>query len=274
MFLLVGQWRVIVFTLMAVPSAIILFFIIIYVEETPQFLIRKGVPSTLKALNRIGNINQGRKNILTEEDIINVINEQVEEKKYQKTINVLDLCRFPSLRIISIGMSYFFFSVSVLYYGPILAIDSIGFNIFISSYVIQFSELLVYVPLFFYVDFIPRQKASIILFSMAGLCAAIILFLGKPKDCDFCSEAIIELIIVAIFRASSSLQFIIMYIYLVELFPTTARALGGGITSAFGTFGSSITPLLLGELKRRDIDKNIVFAALSLMAVGFGTFLP
>lgn len=63
---------------MAVPCFIILFFILIYLEETPQFLLRQGIPKTLKALNRIGKINKGLKSILTENDVKNVMNEQVE----------------------------------------------------------------------------------------------------------------------------------------------------------------------------------------------------
>ena len=54
-------------------------------------------------------------------------------------LTVVDLCRFPSLRLITICMSYFFFGVCVLYYGPALAIDKIGFNVYVSSYVVQFS---------------------------------------------------------------------------------------------------------------------------------------
>lgn len=69
-----------VLILLAIPSVVVMFFIVIYVEETPQFLLRKGVPKTLKALNRIGKINKGLKNILVEADVINVINEQVEDK--------------------------------------------------------------------------------------------------------------------------------------------------------------------------------------------------
>lgn len=49
---------------MVVPSVILLFFVVIYVEETPHFLIQKGIDKTLKSLNRIGKINKGIKNIL------------------------------------------------------------------------------------------------------------------------------------------------------------------------------------------------------------------
>ena len=143
-------------------------------------------------------------------------------------------------------MSYFFFSIVVLYYGPALTIDQIGFNVFVSSYVVQFSELVVYIPLYFYIDYIPRQKAAMILYAISGLCSSILLFINKPSGCDFCPEAIVELFIIAIFRAASALQYILMYIYIVEIFPARARAMAGGVTSSFGTLASTLSPLLLG----------------------------
>ena len=65
-----------------------------------------------------------------------------------------------------------------------------------------------------------------------------------------------------------------MYVYVVELFPTTARALGGGVTAAFGTVGSSISPLLLVFLERKSIDRNILFAVVAFLAVGISNFMP
>lgn len=79
-FIFINSWKFVVLILLVIPSIILLIAIFIYVEETPQFLLRKNIETTLKALNRIGKINKGLKNILVEEDIINVINEQVEDK--------------------------------------------------------------------------------------------------------------------------------------------------------------------------------------------------
>lgn len=161
-------------------------------------------------------------------------------------ITPLDLCRFASLRLTTICLCFISFAVYALYYGPVLVIDRIGFNIYVSSYVVQFSELIVYAPLYMVVDKVPRQKAGMILFSIAGLCASILLFISKPAGCEFCPEAVFELVIVAVFRSSSALYFIIMYIYMVELFPARSRAMGAGISSSVGTLASSLSPIILG----------------------------
>lgn len=171
-------------------------------------------------------------------------------------------------------MSFLSFSIYALYYGPILAIDRIGFNIFLSSYVVQFSELIVYAPLYLIIDKVPRQKAGVVLYSVAGACACVLLFTNKPKDCDFCAEAMIELIFVAIFRSSSALYFIVMYIYMVELYPIRSRAMGGGIASSVGTLASSLSPIILGIFERKDLNPNILFAILAFLSVGVSTFLP
>jgi hypothetical protein len=101
-------------------------------------------------------------------------------------ITPLDLCRFSSLRLTTICLCIISFAVYALYYGPVLVVDRIGFNIYVSSYVVQFSELIVYAPLYMVVNNLPRQKAGITLFSITSLCASLLLFITKPPGCQYC----------------------------------------------------------------------------------------
>ena len=139
---------------------------------------------------------------------------------------------------------------------------------------VQTCALPIYVPLYLVVDKVPRQKAGMVLFGIAGSCASLLLFITKPVGCDFCPQAVAELIIVAIFRSSSALYFILMYIYMVELYPARSRAMGGGIASSVGTLASSLSPIILGIFDRNDLNPNILFAVLALLSVGVVTLLP
>lgn len=58
-FQLINDWRINWIALVAVPSIIELALLMFYIEETPQFLVKKGISATLKAMNRIGKINKG-----------------------------------------------------------------------------------------------------------------------------------------------------------------------------------------------------------------------
>lgn len=82
-------------------------------------------------------------------------------------VSPLDLFRFSSLRsttIISCLLSYIILS---MYYGPTLIIDSIGFNTYVSSFAIQISEIIGFIPTYFYIDKAKRRATGLILFLIA-----------------------------------------------------------------------------------------------------------
>lgn len=65
--------------------------------------------------------------------------EQVAEKEFQQVITPLDLFRFPSLRTVTICSAIVSFTIYAMYYGPVLIIDEIGFDIYTSNIIIQLS---------------------------------------------------------------------------------------------------------------------------------------
>lgn len=72
-FLWIHDWQIVTLIFLVIPSTVAMIFIFIYIEETPQFLLRGSIDNSLKSLNRIGKINLGLQNILTEKDITNVM---------------------------------------------------------------------------------------------------------------------------------------------------------------------------------------------------------
>lgn len=67
-----------------------------------------------------------------------------------------------------------------MYYGPTLIIDDIGFDIFVSSWLINLSELIAYVPSYLWIEQIARKKVGIILFLVSFACALFLTFLVVP----------------------------------------------------------------------------------------------
>lgn len=65
---LIGDWRVITITLCLIPCAILLILTILYIEETPKFLIEKNIDKAIKSLNRIGKINN-QANLVTIKEV-------------------------------------------------------------------------------------------------------------------------------------------------------------------------------------------------------------
>jgi hypothetical protein len=116
-------------------------------------------------------------------------------------ITPLDLFRFKSLRLITICGGIACVATYMMYYGPILIVGQIGFDIYTTNLVLNLSDLLVYYPLFLIIDKIRRKKSGIILLSIASALSGVLIFVVAPIDCNgTCSEIIVQLALVFVFR--------------------------------------------------------------------------
>jgi len=80
-------------------------------------------------------------------------------------------------------------------------------------------------------------------------------------------EAVLEIIIVFIFRASVSFYFCFFQIYFCELYPSRARGMGSGVVSAIGTLASTSSPIYLGYLQRSGINPMTVFVLFGIIGL-------
>ena len=76
-FYFIDNWRIIWIIVLTTPCIINLVLLYFFCYETPQFLLKKGTKEAMKVMNKIGQINHGIDNILTEEDLENVMAEQM-----------------------------------------------------------------------------------------------------------------------------------------------------------------------------------------------------
>lgn len=146
-----------------------------------MFLLRRDNSTAHKALNRIGYINTGQSDIISQEDIENVRKEQLAEQGFNEiSISPIDLFRYGSLRATTICCCLFGFVTLSMYYGPSLIIDEIGFNTFVSSFAIQLSELISYLPCWYFIDKVNRQPTAFWSFFVTMVCSLVIVLVDKP----------------------------------------------------------------------------------------------
>ena len=108
---------------------------------------------------------------------------------------------------------------------------------------------------------------GIILFLVCSVSALILTFIKKPEDVDISLEAVLELIVVFIFRACISFFFCFFQIYFCELYPARARGMGAGIVSAIGTLASTSSPIYLGYLNRKNINVMSIFVLFGIIGM-------
>jgi len=103
-----------------------------------------------------------------------------EEIFSKANVSPLDLCKFSSLRKITILSSMMSYIIISMYYGPTLIIDTIGFNTYATSLAIQFAELLGFIPTYYFIEKVPRKKAGFILFLVTVVTSFIVAMIEKP----------------------------------------------------------------------------------------------
>jgi len=70
---LLEDWWAATFYSILIPAILTLILMLVFLEESPMFLVREGPIIAQKALNKIGKLNKGKSNCITIEDIENVI---------------------------------------------------------------------------------------------------------------------------------------------------------------------------------------------------------
>jgi len=71
----------------------------------------------------------------------------------------------------------------MLYYAPLLLVDSFGFNFYVNGIVVNVSELLTYFLSYFTIARIRRKLISQILFGLSALFCFILIFLHTEEIC-------------------------------------------------------------------------------------------
>ena len=186
----------------------------------------------------------------------------------------LDLIRYKSLRALTLAFLGICISTSILYYGPTLIIDQFGFDIYTSQTVLNIADLFCYYPLMVMIDKVRRRRSSGILFTIATFMSVILSFITKPDNCDGCSIAYIQLALIFVFRFAISMIFGLLFIYCAEVYPTRVRNISSGMFAVFGGLASTVSPIIMGELTRANINHFILFSILGLLAIGCCIFCP
>jgi hypothetical protein len=67
-----------------------------------------------------------------------------------------------------------------MYYGPSMIIDKIGFDTYVSNVAINLSELICYVPCYYFIHRMERRKTGFWMFLVAVVSTVGLVFVEKP----------------------------------------------------------------------------------------------
>ncbi|XP_070534530.1 organic cation transporter protein-like isoform X2 [Ptychodera flava] len=211
------------------------------------------------------------------ENLFPVLSGSVQEPSSDNTVNVeiakvtdrqntmFDLFKTPKLRCRTLNLCFIWFTNSFVYYGITFNTDTLHANPYISAAIVAGVEIPAALPAWWVIHKYGRRWPLCLSMALCGLFLSGSAFMNNPT-------ALIALVVAAKF--SNSVSFSTIYIFTAELFPTTVRNSGIGITSTLARFGTIVSPYAMLLVNIWHPLPFFVMGLTSCVAGALGLLLP
>ncbi|XP_073486120.1 solute carrier family 22 member 13 [Aquarana catesbeiana] len=224
----IRNWRLLQIVCSA-PTALLFFYIWI-LPESPRWLLTKGKHERAKEiLRKAASVNKKK----FSEELLT----QLQEEKETKSRSMLDLFRIPTLRRVTLVMSFVWFVNSLVYYGLSLNVGSFGLDIYLTQLIFGAVEVPARLGSMFIVQILGRKSSQSMCLLLGGTVCLIITAIPKTLP-------VVITVLAVIGKFAIAASFSICYIYAAELFPTVIRQNGVGICSMTARIAGIISPLI------------------------------
>ncbi|XP_045131418.1 LOW QUALITY PROTEIN: organic cation transporter protein-like [Portunus trituberculatus] len=183
--------------------------------------------------------------------------------------SLLVFVRTPALRKISLSLYFVWITCCTVYYG--LSLSSANFNVdpFLYMFLGGVMELPSYTLTVPFVAHFGRKNVLIVLLVTCGITVLGAPFLPLARD----GWGFLTVVMVSKFSITSAYQ--VVYLYSSELFPTTLRTRGVGVSSMVGRLGAIMSPFINDVLGSHHwAIPTTIFGGLSVVASFVICLLP
>jgi len=256
------HWQTI-FQVVSAP-AVVLPFLLFFLPESPRWLLAKGRISEARAILIAGARRNGRQ--VNEEEV----SLKQPTASSGKKGGLMDIMRYPTLRIKTLVMFFNWFSSSFMLYGIALNWQGLTGTLFISFLIAAILDVPGKLLALVACTWMGRRFPYIGLNCFAGLFFIINCFLPRGENIDKMPVVVISMI--SSFCVSAS--FSMLWMWTAELMPTHVRNSGVGTCSLLARLGGilSTTISILADIS--PVIPVALFAGFSLTSALLSLFLP
>ncbi|CAM1305530.1 Uncharacterised protein g4085 [Pycnogonum litorale] len=266
---LIRSWFYLQATIMT-PFVIALFVMYFFLPESPRWLLVNGkVTECAEVIERIITVNKVNEPIGKElTDLLNDAHSEILHGTTLKKTNVLDLVKTPKLRWMSLNMFFVWFATAFVYYVESFNSGDLGGDKFVNFFVSGAVEVPAILIVALFVFKLGRRK-PLIVFSLIAA-AGCFLTMSAPDDMPGLR---VGFAMVAKFAMSAN--FVLIYVYASEIFPTPVRNIGVGTSSTVARIGTALAPYAneIGLVTNKHVPQGIC-GAIALICCICAFFLP
>ena len=174
------------------PFACLFVLCFIFLQDSPRYLLRKCTAAeATKSFNFIARING--KPPLVEEEVQQLMGEEEKYTEIKENMNILNLCRYQSIRAPTLAFCFLILCFDLLYYSYTVIADEIGLNPTLNLVLMSSIEILSLIILNLIIHCVRRRLTSRVM-SLVGVATSLALLLVKvPSNCEECSAVIMQI---------------------------------------------------------------------------------
>eukprot|EP00057_Strongylocentrotus_purpuratus_P013413 XP_011667887.1 PREDICTED: organic cation transporter protein [Strongylocentrotus purpuratus] len=268
----IRDWRMLQVAL--VTPLFILFIFLIILPESPRWLISQGeTEKAKKIIKHAAKVNKVQlpEDFLDEHDDVNknlngdTQKDDTQEK--ERRPNVTDIFRHRNMRRRTLILMYIWSVCAVVYHGFNLSTSTLGINVYISFFVSAAIEIPAYTLDIFIVQhhWLGRRRSMVLTLLLGGVACLLTIFIAPGP---------FRAGVAFIGKFGISAAFGLIYLYTIELFPTSLRTAGLGICSMTGRIANILAPLILLTTEYWIHTPLVIFGSCTILAGILCLFLP
>lgn len=278
---LLRDWQLVFIFFYLIPTVLVLLGIVFLVVDTPMCLVnRMKEEELLSAFLFIARVNSIENPPLSLEDVRAIKEFEVrreEASKGGKNFSVVDLVRYPSLRMMTVFLVILQCTISFIFYAPQLMLSQFHLDIFLNGLVMGLSELIAYPLCYFLITRCRRTRAAYVCFTTTLVCSSALVFLWHPKSDGVEVDLLANIVVLLLFffiRLAISAEYTFFFVYFNELYPTQVRVIGTSLVTLMGGAMVTVSPFLIDACLRSQLPIMALFALMSFLSVLGSCQLP
>jgi MFS family permease len=191
-----------------------------------------------------------------------------------KQYSYIDIFRYASIRGNVLIQCFNYFSTALCYYLVTFSLGDYEGNEVVNGLVMGTGEFLAVFPAMYMLEKTGRKTsfmASWVISFVASVCAILFHALAN-YGCEEC--VVVETVSLGFLKFGLTANFVVLTIYMAELFPTVVRGLVFGASSLCGRVSTITSPVIINFSEKSDTNPILCTVALLLLSTLLSTRLP
>ncbi|KAH7557881.1 hypothetical protein JRO89_XS11G0233500 [Xanthoceras sorbifolium] len=253
------------YVLISTPAILYCIVAYFFVSESPRWLFMHGHEiEAIAALKRLASVNnQERLNLC-------LANNMPSNREFVSPYKS-DLCslfkdffkrKWPLKRLL--GIMTLAFGIGLVYYGMLLGVGNLGFDIYLSLTFNALLEIPAYFLTFFLIEKCDRTSSMLAFSIVSGTCSIISGVIGDGRK-------LLQIGFELASFFSICVAFNVVLIYATELFPTCVRNSATSMVRQATIFGAVLSPIVISAGRQND-DQLVCYGVFGLVILCCGLF--